>query len=520
MINNYNRNLLSTLNKEMLTRDPQSISTLSTPIKSSNNFMNGTNNHQGGMNSTSMSAEQYGGSSPFTPHSSDNLFQSVPRMNILSSPPSSAQLSSSATKPHKSNIQPSNPCTPLKLSLTIGANGKASIVSPHIFKHLPLKPVSPDVTNVNNMEDSKLKSIKKNGKQNDGADVLPEKTKILNLLKKMRSTTSSLNSSPTKNMVKKPIHKKKTIVQTAAVSNIDVAHSSPVVDTKKLRRPSITPGTPSSLSEITNKLHPLPQVTVSGTPNAPSTPRTKHAQFRTGFTPSMGLDMVLSNSMSPRMFFTNGSGNQEASLDDRILKFSSPSTTFSPKNRVLPKPTTSQSFQQQQQQQQFPFKYSGGDPLLINDVENGHWFETMNNNGGSTGVSTSNNNNQTMNNASSTLLLASPKPHITTFASPTHIERRLKPVSLNDRAKLQMEPATPNDSNLSSNVAALQFTPLIQQTMNGSLSSKMVASSITMSPIGTNERRNSMTNISDNDSLTSAENDDASLSLKKLINRS
>lgn len=506
MINNYNRNLLSTLNKEMLARDPHSNTVLSTPIKSGNNMSNGANNLKG--SNTSMSTEPYGGSSPFTPHSSDNLFQSVPRMNMMSSPPSSTQLSSSVTKTHRSTTQHSNPCTPLKLSLTIGANGKAAIVSPHIFKHLPLKPVSPGVTNVNTIEDSGAKLSKKNG---NGGDELPEKTKILNLLKKMRSTTSSLNSSPTKKMIKKPIHKKKIITA-------EVTPASPVVDSKKQRRPSIVPGTPSTLTEITNKLHPLPQVTISNTPNAPSTPRTKHAQFRTGFTPSVGLDMVLSNSLSPRMFFTNGSGNQESSLDDRILKFSSPSTTFSPKTRVLPKPTTSQSFQQQQQQQ-FPFKYSGGDPLLINDVENGHWFETMNNNGGSSGSAT-NNNNSSMNNASSTLLLASPKPHISTFASPTHTDRRLKPVSLNDRTKLQMEPATPNDSNLLSNVATLQFTPLIQQTMNGSLSSKMVASSITMSPIGANERRSSITNISDNGSLTSEENDDAGLSLKKLINRS
>ncbi|KAG0668811.1 hypothetical protein C6P45_004351 [Maudiozyma exigua] len=460
MLNNFNRNLITTLNKEMLDQD-----TISTPIKS-----NQTLNHS----ASEISMDQYG-SSPFTPHSSDNLFQSVPRMNILSSPPSNNNALS-----HK-NQRVSNPSTPLKLSLTIGANGKASIVSPHIFKHLPLKPSSPDVTNVQTTEKLKSKTNATNGA------ALPEKTKILNLLKKMRSTTSSLNSSPTKNKIKKPLHKNK--------------HTELTDSTNRVRRASVT------LNEITNKL-PVPQVTVSSTPVAPSTPRSKNVQFRTGFTPSVGLDVVLSNSMSPRMFFNNGSSN-DSSLDDRILKFSSPSTTFSPKTRLLPKPSTSHAYQQQLQQQQFPFKYSGGDPLLINDVENGHWFEVMNNNGhtaqGSMGSPA----------PSAALLLASPKANITSFASPQSIDKRLKPVSLNEKTKLQMEPATPNET--ASNAVSLQFTPLIQQTMNGSLSNKIVASSIAMSPIGTTTSHNTITHSTN---VSSSEKDDAVSSLKKLINRS
>ena len=477
MISSYSRNLISTLNKESLGDETTVV--VATPVKGENR------SHRNGSVAETLA------SSPFTPHSSDHLFQSVPRVNMQSSPPE-AMASSPMEKSRKSNLSAcsSVASTPLKLSLQIGANGKAALISPGMFKN---------AVSLNTASSPAASSVPKEKAQTPPqASQAPEKTKILSLLKRMRSTTSSLNSSPVKNSVKKPQHHNlKKAASSSAVSSIE---------SKRSRRPSSSLSPATSLVEITNKLHTVPQVTVTSSPKPPSTPRAKHTQFRTGFTPSVGLDLVLSNSMSPRMFFANGGGNNESSLDDRILKFSSPGTTFSPKTRVLPKPTSSQAYQQQQyqqqQHQQFPFKYSCGDPLLMNDVENGNWFEVMNNH---TGTS-----------APSTLLLASPKPQVTTFTSPSHMDKRLRPIT-SERAKGQMEPATPRDTT-TMNTAALQFTPLIQQTMNGSLSSKVVASTIALSPVGVSDRRSSLAD--EVDTAASPEKDDARLSLKRLINRS
>lgn len=473
MISTYGRNLISTLNKESMGEDAPVVST---PVKGDvRSARNGS------------VAETYA-SSPFTPHSSDHLFQSVPRVNMQSSPPE-AMTSSPIDKMRKSNLSACSSVgsTPLKLSLQIGANGKASLINPGMFKNAvalnsPSSPVAQNTEKIDTQTPPQPAHTQ-------------EKTKILSLLKRMRSTTSSLNSSPVKNSVKKPQHHNniKKAVSSSAISYID---------SKRSRRPSSSLSPATSLMEITNKLPNVPHVTVTSSPKPPSTPRTKHTQFRTGFTPSVGLDLVLSNSMSPRMFFANGGGNNESSLDDRILKFSSPGTTFSPKTRLLPKPTSSQAYQQQQQQQ-FPFKYSCGDPLLMNDVENGNWFEVMNSHTGS--------------GAPSTLLLASPKAQITTFTSPSNMEKRLRPIT-SDRPKAQLEPGTPRDSTTSVNAATLQFTPLIQQTMNGSLSSKTVATAIALSPVGVNDRRSSLSG--ETDASATPEKDDARLSLKRLINRS
>lgn len=474
MSSNHNRNLSIAINQEMIRQNTQ----ISTPVR-----------HSSLPPSARANMDRF--SSPFTPHSSDHLFQSVPRMhNILSSPPvaisPSPGFDNVKNKYSNTTILESGTASPLKLSLKIGANGKAAIISPDMFRNFPLKPTESTTITKND------KPIFNNNKIESTTP--SEKNKILDLLKKMRSTTSTMNS--TKNKVKKSAHQHKTT-------------KPPITEPKTSRRPSITStfpttatnipvvdATSTTLNEITNKL-PVPQVTVTNSLNTPSTPRTKNTHFRTGFTPSIGLDMVLSNSFSPRMFFNNNAmGNNESSLDDRLLKFGSPASSFSQKSRILPKPITSQAFQQQ-----FPFKYSGSDPLLITDDENGSWFDALN---GSANASS----------APSSLLLASPKPHIATFASPSLNNRRLKPTST--KAKSLIEPATPNDSNLTVTNPSLQFTPLIQQTMNGSLSNKIVTSTISMSPISGNGTHKG----SDSDSLSSNEKDDARLTLKRLITRS
>lgn len=456
-----------------------------------------------------------------TPSTNDSIFHSTSRMTLKSSPPISTSplLASGGAK----GMSHCDTAQQFKFALTIGENGRATIAGS--------SPVS-SPTKVN-IPQKELRSSNDNsgvtGLQNSISTY--EKKRVLSLLKRMRNNTTNPNkhSNSTKpyGRVNQTLNDKlpTALVQNELSSNNELPYS-----------PDFKPLSTNSNQFAANMSAPK-------SPQPPSTPRTSFA-MRTGFTPNVGIDQVLLDIVSsPKAGLIAGN-------DSHIINFGHPSNivTLSPRNRPISRTTSSQQQQQQQQQQeqQFVFKFSSADPLLLTDDVEGNWSEIIyshlqasprrqicfntppswmnlgsprafspqrqdsntilvsacQSTGGELQTEGRSNNIRAHNGI---LNINSSPPRTTMSGVLPH-----KAPALNCTDKYMAEPSTPRAQEFPI-PAIIECTPLIQQTMNGSLTSKCLPG---MLPVG------GVTDIGKEPAKLMSvgiEQEDARAALKKLI---
>ncbi|AQZ17022.1 MSA2 (YKR077W) and MSA1 (YOR066W) [Zygosaccharomyces parabailii] len=452
-----------------------------------------------------------------TPSSSDSVFCSASKMALKSSPP----LSTSPLKNEEGSGKMD--CSQFKFSLTIGENGRASIAGSSQGS-TPVKPGSSD------SEETGLPTF--------------EKSKVLTLLKQMRSDPPAIALPGSMARIKKPLHKRKQ-------NSFPEIELPPIFEAGKSPR-----GGPM-----------FPQ-----SPQPPSTPKTSFS-VRTGFTPNVGIDQVLLDVVtSPRSGTVAGSESQLSysylsnmiSLSPRSrLEIHSPhrqrmdapqqnhqtqprqshhshqhqqrqeseqqeqqdqlrKQQESPQDKQQSPQKQKQQQQQQQQQQQFVFKFSSADPLLLTDDADGNWSEIIYNH-----LQNSPRPQICFNTSPSWVNFGSPRAFSpqrrdSTTLAPTHIALESEPpkgrlpsqihradsvtninsspprkelfptlplrnpslpcstalsprVSSSHHAeKFVPEPSTPRSQEVQL-PTMIECTPLIQQTMNGSLTTKYIS---------------------------------------------
>lgn len=534
---------------------------------SSNEIASGGSTKKGryrGVILTTPTASKNGNVTPTsTPNSNDRLF-STKAESMRSSPPlpTSPFINLDTNK----KIQNQSPLKQFKLCFNIGENGRASI-GESLSSMINSKKQESNKTKENNNSEierslsppiATLKSQKssENIKQEETSNNIQdastvEKTRVLSLLRQMRSNVKKTN--------------KDEIPTTKAIKSIR----------KDIKLPMIveTPGTPPPQTAIPS--HISNQLTSPSSNNGnnngtmffpPSTPKSSF-QFKTGFTPNIGIDHVLL-------------GDEDIiSTPKRIMNAANEtfmnSITLSPKQKLLTRSNKNSS-----QQQEFVFKFSSADPLLLTDDAEGNWQDVMHNqlltspkrqicfntppswiNFGSPKVnnttrrdslllaaatatenSSQNNpttNNDVTNNNTKTITLTQhnsnnsilqhnqaiyslssspPRMDITPpFNVASFNERRssltvmtaTKTKGLNTN-KAIVEPTTPKNRDFQI-PAIIECTPLIQQTMNGSLTTKYIPGTVSISGI---------TNVETNKAISpsTVEQDDARTALKKLMN--
>lgn len=409
-------------------------------------------------------------SSPFTPGStSDNLFQSVPNRyndnnSLLSSPPMA--ITSSALGKNTTRIENFIVNTPVRLTLNVGSDGKATInkLSNSISSTITKQGSHP------------LETPTKNHTQVD--NVQKGKNEILSLLKKMRNNSSSVHSSASKISLSAITSASATPRNILTASPRNILTSSPPM--------MAAPQTPGSIS---------------------------FNQFiRTGLTPK-----IHSNTENTVIL------DQILLQSDNNTKDNNNKENIPLKPVLVPSDITSPGTQQNGQ---FPFKYSVGDPLLINDDV--QWTDIINkSNTNSNKYNHNTNSNTTHNNKPSNTqtkkfisfggpLIKEPKTpraQLDTLLAATHSALLQDPINDGTVSTNNLT----NTNNLHQDhyrQNSLQFTPLIQQTMTGSFSSKF-SPRISLSPekpINLNSMISTHSSISNNGEI------DASTVLKSLIN--
>lgn len=346
-------------------------------------------------------------STPFTPNSaSDNLFQSIPKhfdedYSLLSSPP---PITPSAVKKNDNNVQSVINNTILKLSLSIGADGRASISKAQSC-------IASD--NDSSQLETPTENLKVQG-DNDIESSDNSKHEILSLLRKMRNGTSSVESS-----AKKLSHN----IYPSSPPTVSILQTPRLVNSNMLIRTGLTP----SFKEIDDHMVPLDEILLSTDKNIPAQEHDRQQQYITNRSTLVNTDTAVS-------------------LVEHI--------------------------------DQFPFKSSVGDPLLINDDE--QWIQTIN----KSNDHPYGNEIRKLNNCSKkitvfdTPLLKEPStprrthlnnlvvdvPSSTLIRDDTDNKDRIYDHDINNNS-ITVTPSHKKNS--------LQFTPLIQQTMTGSLGNKI-----------------------------------------------
>lgn len=399
-------------------------------------------------------------SSPFTPGStSDNLFQSVPNhydedYTLMSSPPMA--ITSSISRKNIKSIDNFITNTPVGLALNVGSDGKATIGQYNLkFLSNSASTVVSSASSVTTKHGSDPLETPTKGihtsKQNSNETLHKSKDGILSLLKKMKNGCNSSNNNSVHSSASKPTH-------------------------------NILPSSPPMIA-------------------APKTPRSiDFSQFiKTGMTPKVSV-----------------SGENTVMLDQILLDSDTTKTTNNKENIpvkpvLVPSDITSPAAQNSVQ---FPFKYSVGDPLLINDDV--QWTEIIN----KSNTNSTHNNNKTNTQAKRFISFSSPflkepktpRAQLDTLLAATHSAALQDPI--NDTvATNNLMVSNTNHQGHHHRQNSLQFTPLIQQTMTGSLSSKF-SPRISLSPekiINTNSIISTTSSISNNGEI------DASTVLKSLI---
>ncbi|CAI4051404.1 Msa1p SKDI_15G2190 [Saccharomyces kudriavzevii IFO 1802] len=317
--------------------------------------------YRGVLLSTPTKKSGTGGSTPIsTPSSNDSynntVFSESRKTFLQSSPPI---MTSSPGFQKKSDFYAFPSPDQFKLSLTITESGKAVIAGSSPFS--PLSKTSHSLTNTN---DKKFLRNEKIRKSSNKTTPKFEKKRILSLLKQMKNDKDC-----------------RTFSEVCPVK----PGRSDIVDPEL---PTIIETSASPGNGIRNNIALLSRPPQSPPPSAqlmpPSTPKSS-LQFRTGFTPNVALNHVSLNDTLPKpatnaACFKNNSSNHNNSVSNNIADAnalltltSSPGVFLSPRNKMLPKPTSTSS----EQQQEFVFKFSSGDPLLLTDDADGNWPELL-----------------------------------------------------------------------------------------------------------------------------------------------
>lgn len=462
-----------------------------------------------------------------TPSTNDSIFHSTSRMTLKSSPPISTSplLASGGAK----RMSYCDTAQQFKFALTIGENGRATIAGS--------SPIS-SPSKVNIQPPKELKS----GEPDDNSSVSGlqnststyEKKRVLSLLKRMRNNTTNSNNNRDSTKYCGGVDQSSNDKVTTALVQNEVSSSNELPFSPNFK----------ALSNNSNQF--AANLSVPKSPQPPSTPRTSFA-MRTGFTPNVGIDQVLLDIVSsPKAGLIAGN-------DSHIINFGHPSNiiTLSPKSRSTSRSTGSQQQQQQQQQlqqqqeQQFVFKFSSADPLLLTDDVEGNWSEVIYNHlqasprhqicfntppswmnlgsprafspqrqdsntilisacqssGGELQTEGRSNNIRAHNGI---LNINSSPPRSSTSGGLSH-----KAPALNSTDKYMPEPSTPRAQEFIP--AIIECTPLIQQTMNGSLTSKCLPGMLSvggMTDLGKEPTKSMSAGI---------EQEDARAALKKLI---
>lgn len=432
-----------------------------------------------------------------TPSSTDSIFRSSSRMSLKSSPPV-PMWNAVGEKDAGDGIQQ------FKFALTIGENGRATIAgsSPHS---------SPSKVEA----DEKSSEIPQDQKAPNGISST-EKNRVLSLLRRMRNTTavSSRNKSNESDLL--------SAGGCAAESGEEISRDF----TDEAASGSI----------------------LLKSPQPPSTPRTSFA-VKTGFTPNAGIDQVLLDIVStPKAGLCSGNDSNMAWLSQ-----ASSIIAFSPKNRTPMRGPT--GLQQQRprvggqdkdqrekldsQRQQYVFKFLSADPLLLTDDVEGNWSEMNYNQSqpshhqicfntppswvnwgsprafspqrrdstglsvcGGVGGSTKERPIRPMSQEAEGA--ASPAGYLTSHP----MTKKLTPAAKSD--KLPTIPTTPKSNGIPVSTM-IECTPLIQQTMNGSLTAKFVPGLLTGEAILETEKESIKL------AARSPEQEDARAALKRLI---
>lgn len=380
-----------------------------------------------------------------------------------------------------SNIHSSPPSvvsTPLKFTLQINANGKASLAFCENAAMITSSNTDFGTEEKNPNKETVPQNDANSSKRNSklSTPLKHEKNKILNLLKQMKNSHSS-SSSITK---KTTNHKTNNNSSNQSLIKKFELYQSPVISSP-LHNMIMLPSSPPVISNITNNNHHSHKNTINSNNHAinsdinhvvnvnndggndisipPSTPRA-NIHYSSNINPNYS-NLISNMGLTPLLPL------------DQVLLEATPRL-----NRVLPLP----------HQLQFPFKNIGSDPLLMNDDD--HWNIIMNSTTHNSALSTTSN---TLGNGNATNITGSPlKDNLlkTPFA--------------------EMNCTSP----MKKRKLSLSMTPLIQQTMAGSLSAKCVQQ-YSLSP-NFKKISNSFGGLNNDNEIV---RDDASIALKKLINR-
>ncbi|KAJ1543834.1 Msa1p [Saccharomyces cerevisiae] len=482
--------------------------------------------YRGVLLSTPTKKSSTNGSTPIsTPSSNDSynntVFSETRKTFLQSSPP--IMTSSPAFQKKNDYMFPSQ--DQFKLSLTITESGKAVIAG-----SLPFSPSSKSshLMNNNNKKIMQNEKIHKGSKKNAPKF---EKKRILSLLKQMKNEkycdTDTLPEAPPAKPSRSDIIDTElpTIIETSA-SPIGSARNNNIL----LSQP---PQSPPSSAQL----------------KPPSTPKSS-LQFRTGFTPHVALNSVsLSDTISKSTNAVGASNNNNqngnsisniADANTLLTLTNSPGVFLSPRNKMLPKSTTASN----EQQQEFVFKFSSGDPLLLTDDADGNWPEMLFNvsntprrqkcfntppswiNFGSPGLfSPPRSSNVMVNGTTVATASDSGNPATNQYRFPTPSTYVSGVIYLLQQRKNHNRGSKYARNQEFQLPTLIECTPLIQQTMNGSLGTKYIpGTSISNSatpnlhgfPVGTGKAPSSF-----DDSLKqnpySNKQDDARTALKRLI---
>ncbi|CCK69735.1 Msa2p KNAG_0C06420 [Huiozyma naganishii CBS 8797] len=402
---------------------------------------------------------------------SEALFSSVARNDqlLMSSPPVAALKRKQVPQLH----------TPIRLCLNIGTDGKAHIGSLSSPETPPTKVLDAGRAVEEDKENSLLTEVSQIG----------EKSKILNLLKQMKNG----GNSPTKQRGKR------------------AGATAPPVHV-----PAPAPASPPRDQHPSQPLSPIApnnsnRLSANYMPHAPATPGSNFnlSYIRTGLTPNISsMDKILfDNIQSSYAQQTPHRTENKNNLRSQLINLQH---TLSPKLYSAAKKTSPQTVTPRS-------KYTGGDPLLM--AYDDHWSDIMSQNGGTNVMATPHGSAPTtaIKNSNSMSAFGTPSLKVTEPETPRTQQSNLTTAGVTNSSPALM-PNSKTQAQLNTRGSAqsnstLQCTPLIQQSMAGLLSAKMLPN-MAVSPKGTHETPEPIDEFQ-SETVT----DDACTALKQLIYR-
>ena len=512
-----------------------------------------------------------------TPSSNDNIFSSNSKANFLkSSPPiasSSPQMhykntrliaSPLSTKSITNNTVDRKPASPLqnfKFSLSINQDGRASIRgSPSISKDF--KPLQPSLVNTESTLSSTNQpiQIEENASEEINQNCFFEKNKVLSLLRKMRDNNDNetpeiyLNDSNiSTNEVIQPQNTEKLpaiIESSSSVHGIPKLNGTPKASNTYL----LPPSTPKSTFQFTTGLTPIAidhaflDEAIMATPK-----RTLNASFEHNILNQhiTSPGMIKLSSKSRQLPKTNNGTLpqqlQQHLQHDYVFKFSSgdPLLLTDDSEGSWPVAMHNQLLTASPKRQICfntpPSWMNFGSPKFFNSLrrDSNSVMVTRSNKTGNpvpdNDLSTEHHNTVSISSTLPIFNISSSPPRMDLVSmsqinsaisglkgrrgsinAKNNLTNVTNNASLNIPTKFLAEPSTPKGTQDFQMSSVIECTPLIQQTMNGSLNNKYLSDTVSMSNIKQSSKISPVSSVST--TITpSVEQDDARTALKKLM---